>query len=262
MQLGLQNKVAVVLAASRGFGKACAHALAGEGCKVAICSRNEQQIQDTAREISRLTGMELIHGCVDVEDKEQIDSFLEKVVTKWQRVDILVTNAGGPPVKNFEQTSDQEWEKYFRITFMSVVWAIKAVLPVMKQHKWGRIINITSMSVKEPIMDLVYSKALRPAVIGLAKTLSKEVGPWGITVHNIAPGYHLTEGLERIVKKRMEQGEKQEDIYDQWKSTIPLQRIGDASELAALVTFLCSEQAGYMSGNTIQVDGGKLNSIM
>ncbi len=262
MDLGLRDRVAVVLAASKGFGKACALTLAREGCKVAICSRNEQQIQDAAREIKQLTGMEILPGQVDVEFKDQIDSFILNVLAKWKKVDILVTNAGGPPVKNFEETVDQEWEKYFRITFMSVVWAIKAVLPMMKKQHWGRIINITSMSVKEPVMNLVYSNALRPAVIGLAKTLSKEVGAHGITVHNIAPGYHRTDGLERIVKKRMEQGEQRADIYAQWEQSVPLQRIGEASELAALVTYLCSDQASYLTGNTIQIDGGKLNGIM
>jgi 3-oxoacyl-[acyl-carrier protein] reductase len=262
MELGLQQRVAVVLAASKGFGKACALALAREGCKVAICSRNEQQIQQAADEIKKSTGVEIMPGRVDVEFKDQIDSFIAGVLAKWQKVDILVTNAGGPPVKNFEETVDQEWEKYFRITFMSVVWAIKAVLPAMKKQHWGRIINITSVSVKEPILNLIYSNALRPAVIGLAKSLSKEVGAHGITVHNIAPGYHRTDGLERIVKKRMEQGERQADIYAQWEQSTPLRRIGEPAELAALVTFLCSEQAGYLTGNTIQIDGGRVNSIM
>jgi 3-oxoacyl-[acyl-carrier protein] reductase len=262
MELGLHNRIAVVLAASKGFGKASALALAREGCKVAICSRDEQQIQVAATEINRLTGVEIMPGRVDVEHKNQINSFIKNVIDKWQKVDILVTNAGGPPMKNFEQTVDTEWDKYFRITFMSVVWAIKAVLPVMKKQHWGRIINITSMSVKEPIKDLVYSNALRPAVIGLAKSLSKEIGSFGITIHNIAPGYHHTDGLQRLVNRRMEQGEKRDDIYEQWTRSIPLRRLGEVGELAALVTFLCSEQAGYMTGNTIQIDGGKLNSIM
>jgi len=262
MELGLRDKVAVVLAASKGFGKACALALAGEGCKVAICSRNEQQIQQAAGEIHKSTAAEIFPGCVDVEIREQIDSFVAAVLARWQKIDILVTNAGGPPVKNFEETTDQEWEKYFRITFMSVVWAIKNVLPAMKKQKWGRIINITSMSVKEPIKNLVYSNALRPAVIGLAKSLSAEVGPFGITVHNIAPGYHRTDGLERIVKKRVEQGERAADIYAQWEQSTPLRRIGEPAELAALVTFLCSNQAEYLTGNTIQIDGGRVGAIM
>jgi 3-oxoacyl-[acyl-carrier protein] reductase len=197
-----------------------------------------------------------------VEQKQQIVAFIQTALEKWQRIDILVTNAGGPPVKSFEETVDDEWEKYFRITFMSAVWSIRAVLPAMKKQRWGRIINITSISVKEPILNLVYSNALRPAVVGLAKTLSKELGPYGITVHNIAPGYHRTEGLERIVKKRMEQGEQEADIYTQWEQNTPLRRIGEASELAALVTFLCSEAAGYMTGNTIQIDGGRAAGIL
>jgi 3-oxoacyl-[acyl-carrier protein] reductase len=262
MDLGLDKKVAVVLAASKGFGKATALALAREGCRVAVCSRNQEQIRQAAGEIASLSGSEVIPFVADLEHEQQITSFINTVLDKWGRVDILVTNAGGPPVKGFEETIDPEWEKYFHITFMSVVRAIRAVLPAMKKQRWGRIINITSISVKEPIMNLVYSNALRPAVIGLAKTLSKELGPFGITVHNIAPGYHRTEGLERIVKKRMEQGEREADIYSQWEQATPVRRIGDASELAALVSFLCSESAGYMTGNTIQIDGGRASGIL
>jgi 3-oxoacyl-[acyl-carrier protein] reductase len=262
METGLRQRVAIILAASKGFGKATALALAGEGCKIAICSREKEQLTTTAEEIGKKTGSEIITGQADVEHKEQIEAFIQHVLKTWHKVDILVTNAGGPPVKGFEETVDAEWEKYFRITFMSVVWAVKAVLPAMKAQRWGRIINITSISVKEPIVNLIYSNALRPAVVGLAKTLSKEVGPYGITVHNIAPGYHRTDGLERIVKKRMEQGEQRADIIARWEQNIPLRRIGEASELGALITFLCSEQAGYMTGNTIQIDGGQVNGIM
>ena len=131
------------------------------------------------------------------------------------------------------------------------------VIPHMKKNKWGRIINITSISVKEPIMNLIYSNALRLAVVGLAKTLSRELGPFGITVHNVAPGYHKTEGLERIVKRRMENGETEAEIYKEWEKSVPLRRIGEPDDLAALITFLASEKAKYMSGNTIQVDGGR-----
>ena len=262
MDLNLDKKVAVVFAASKGFGKASALALAREGCRIAICSRNREQVHSAAEEIHSLTGAEVIPFVADVEYEQQINSFIKTVLHKWHSIDILVTNAGGPPVKSFEETLDPEWEKYFRITFMSVVWSIRAVLPVMKEQRWGRIINITSISVKEPIMNLIYSNALRPAVIGLVKILSKELGPYGITLHNIAPGYHRTEGLERIVKRRMEQGEQEAEIYDQWEQSIPLRRIGNAAELAALVTFLCSEQAGYMTGNTIQIDGGRSGGIL
>jgi 3-oxoacyl-[acyl-carrier protein] reductase len=132
----------------------------------------------------------------------------------------------------------------------------------MKNAGWGRIINITSVSVKEPLPGLVYSNALRLAVVGLAKTLSRELGPYGITVHNVAPGFHRTNGLERIVRKRMEAGEKREDIFKNWQENVPLRKIGEPEDLAALITFLASDQSRYMSGTTIQVDGGRYGGIL
>ena len=262
MDLGIEGKVAVVFAASKGLGKAAAMELAREGCRVAICSRNKDRINEAAEEIRSETKSDIISAVVDVENAGQISDFLAMVQKKWQKIDILVNNAGGPPVKTFEETEDEEWETYFNITLMSVIRAIRAVIPVMKKQGWGRIINITSISVKEPIMGLIYSNSLRLAVIGLAKTLSRELGPDGITIHNVAPGFHKTDGLERIVKKRVENGEKAEDIYKEWEEAVPVRKIGEPEDLAALITFLASEKAHYMSGTTIAVDGGRVSGVM
>ncbi len=262
MKTNIENKVAVVFAASKGLGKACALELAREGCKVAMCSSDQSRIEAAGEEIRSETGSTVITKVVDVEKGDDIREFIQTVLDRWGTIDILINNAGGPPVKSFDETTDDEWHKYFNITFMSVVHAVKAVLPAMKEQKWGRIINITSISVKEPIMNLIYSNALRAAVVGLAKTLSKELGPYGITVHNVAPGFHKTDGLERIVKKRIEAGEKAEDIYAGWEQSVPLQKIGDPGELAALVVFLASGAASYMTGNTIQVDGGRYSGLL
>ena len=256
MDLEIKNKIAVVFAASKGLGKAAALALAREGCKVAICSRNEEKIKQTALEISEIAGVDVFSQAVDVEHRGQIDLFIKSVIEKWGTIDILVNNAGGPPVASFEQSQDEEWLKWYNITFLSVVRAIKAALPYLKQNNWGRIINITSSSVKAPIENLVYSNSLRLAVVGLAKTLSLELGKFGITVHNVAPGYHLTDGLDRIINKKVEQGANREGVLKIWSQNIPLGRIGDPQDLASLITFLASGKAGYMSGTTIQVDGG------
>jgi 3-oxoacyl-[acyl-carrier protein] reductase len=262
MDLGLKDKVAVVFAASKGLGKAAALELAKEGCRIAICSRDKENIKSTAEEIRSKTKSEVFTSVADVENAKQINEFLSSVHKKWHKIDILVNNAGGPPVKTFEETTDEEWETYFNITFMSVIRAIRAVIPGMKKQKWGRIINITSIAVKEPIMGLIYSNSLRLAVVGLAKTLSRELGPDGITIHNVAPGFHRTDGLERIVKKRMENGEKSEDIYREWEQAVPVRKIGEPEDLAALIAFLASENAHYMSGTTIAVDGGRVTGVM
>ncbi len=262
MDLGLKDRVAVVLAASKGLGRACAESLAAEGCRLAICSRNRAQIEQTAAEINQSTGAEVITGIVDVGSGGEIIQFFDAALAHWGRIDILVNNAGGPPVKSFEETDDEEWHRYFDITFMSVVRAVRAALPAMKKNGFGRIINITSVSVKEPIVNLVYSNALRLAVVGLAKSLANELGPSGITVHNVAPGFYRTEGLERIVQKRIEKGEQRDQIFRQWEQSVPLRKIGDPEELAALVTFLASGKSGYMTGTTIQVDGGRIGSVM
>jgi 3-oxoacyl-[acyl-carrier protein] reductase len=262
MDYKLEDKVAVVLAASKGLGKAAAESLSEEGCRVAICSRDESAVQQAAASIREKTGREVLAFAADVESAAAIRNFFQAVLAKWERVDILVNNAGGPPVKTFDETTDEEWEKYFNITFMSIVRSIREVIPGMKKAGWGRIINITSVSVKEPLPGLIYSNALRLAVVGLAKTLSRELGPFGITVHNVAPGFHRTDGLERIVRKRMEAGEKREDIFKNWQENVPLRKIGEPEDLAALITFLASDQSRYMSGTTIQVDGGRYGGIL
>ena len=255
--MGLKDKVAIVFAASRGLGKGAALALAAEGCKVAICVLNEQALNEAAKEISDQTQAELFTQPVDVKDGHQIENFIANVTAKWGRADILVTNAGGPPVKPFDQTSDDEWHEWFDVTFMSVVRSIKAVLPHMKKQKWGRIINITSISVKMPIENLIYSNSLRMAVVGLAKSLSMELGPFGITVNNVAPGHHLTEGLERIIKKKVEAGMAREEVLAQWIDHTPMRRLGQPEDLAAMITFLASQKAGFITGVTVQVDGGQ-----
>ena len=256
MDFGLQGKKAIVLAASKGLGKAAAEALASEGCALAICARNAEPLQKTARAINKRYQVPVFTGTVDIHDKTNLESFLEESIGKMGGVDILVTNAGGPPVKGFEETTDEEWAYWYEITFMGVVRSIRKVLPQMKKQKFGRIINITSISVKAPVERLIYSNALRLAVVGLAKSLSAELGPLGITVNNVAPGYHLTDGLERIVRKRVEGGESREAVFAQWENKIPMRRIGRPEDLAFLIAFLASERASYITGTTIQVDGG------
>lgn len=262
MDLGIKNKVAVVFAASKGLGKAAAMALAQEGCKVAICSRNAENLGAAEKEIIMSTGTEVYAQVVDVSSRQQIEDFIEKTADKWGHIDILINNAGGPPVASFEDSRDDEWLKWYEITFMSVVRAVKAVVPYMKKNKWGRIINITSSSVKAPVENLIYSNSIRMAVVGLAKSLSIELGPYGINVHNVAPGYHMTDGLERIIVKKVEAGQKRENVLKAWTDNIPVRRIGEPHDLAAMITFLASDKAGYVSGTTIPVEGGNYRGVI
>lgn len=256
MNLNIAEKVAVVLAASKGLGKAAARALAAEGCRLAVCARDEQTLGQSVAQLKELGAADVLGQKADVGDYNSLRAFMINVADRWGSIDILVNNAGGPPVAGFEESSDEEWEKWYTITFMSVVRAVRLALPFMKKNHWGRIINITSISVKAPVENLIYSNALRLAVIGLAKTLSQELGSYGITVNNVAPGYHLTEGLERIIRNKVSAGQKRDDVLAAWEKQIPLGKIGRAQDLAGLIAFLASEQAGYISGTTIQVDGG------
>ncbi len=262
MDLGLKGKKAVVLAASKGLGKAAALALAKEGCSLAVCSRNSENLNKAVIEIKKQTGAQVFAETVDVSDQNSLLQFMRKSADTLGGVDILITNAGGPPVKSFEESTEEEWHYWYEVTFMTVVRSVKSALPIMKKQKWGRIINITSVSVKAPVERLIYSNALRLAVVGLAKSLSMEVGQFGITVNNVAPGYHLTDGLERIIRKRTEAGEDRQDILSDWENKIPMKRIGLPADLAALITFLASEQASYITGTTIQADGGLYSGIL
>jgi 3-oxoacyl-[acyl-carrier protein] reductase len=262
MDLNLKNKVAVVFAGSKGLGKAAAMSLSSEGCRLAICSRDNQNLDNAREAIIAKTGNDVITYVVDVGNKKDIDNFIKLIIDKWQKIDILVTNGGGPPVKPFIDTNDEEWYTWFDNTFMSVVRSIKAVIPSMQQNTWGRIINITSISIKAPIENLVYSNSLRLGVVGLAKTLAAELGPWGITVNNVAPGYHFTDGLERIIKTKVDTGMKRIDVLNQWTDKIPLRRIGVPDDLAGLITFLASDQASYLTGATIQVEGGMYSGVL
>ena len=262
MDLNIKNKVAVVFAGSKGLGKAAAMSLALEGCRVAICSRDKQNLEEAHEDITTNTGGEVFSQIVDVGSKEDIEIFFKQVINKWQKIDILITNSGGPPVKPFVDTNDDEWHTWFDKTFMSVVRSIKAVIPTMQKNKWGRIINITSVSVKMPIENLIYSNSLRLGVVGLAKTLAAELGQWGITVNNVAPGYHLTDGLERIITKKVDAGMQRDDVLIQWTDKIPLGRIGVPDDLAGLITFLASDRASYLTGATIQVEGGIYSGVL
>ncbi|RFZ91856.1 SDR family oxidoreductase [Mucilaginibacter conchicola] len=257
MDLKLTNKVAIVLAASKGLGKAIATTLSAEGAKVIIGSRNADELNTTANEIRQQTGNDVTAITIDVADAESVNRFIEQAGALYGHIDILLNNAGGPPFEKFENFADEQWQKAFDLNLLSMARTSRLVLPYMKPTGSGRIINIISGSVKSVLANSVLSTAMRMGVVGMAKLLADELGPYNITVNNVAPGLILTDRIKHTLPKDVD---TEEAIKEKTKG-IPLGRIGQPEELASLVAFLASEQASYISGQTIQVDGGASRSI-
>ena len=264
MDLGLTGKVALVVAASKGLGRASALALAQEGAQVAIASRNQEMLEQAAQEIRQMSGRAALAIPTNLHQPEEIASLVTRTVKAFGGIDILVNNAGGPPPGMFETLSDEQWQAAFNLTLLSAVRLIRAALPSMKQRQGGRIIHIVSSSVKQPIEGLLLSNALRPGIIGLAKTLSRELAPYQITVNNVCPGRILTDRLRQTsnVQAKMAQGQTEEEVWKDLAKDIPLGRVGQPGELGALVAFLASQHAAYITGTTIQIDGGLTQSLL
>lgn len=263
MDLELSGKTAVVSAGSKGLGKAIALGLAMEGARVAICSRNPDNLSQAAQEIQTKAGSEVLAIPVDVMKPDAITNFVEMVVQRLGRIDILVNNAGGPPMGTFADFDDEAWENAFSLTFMSVVRFVRAVLPHMPKTGGGRIINVTSTSVKQPLENLMLSSAIRPAVIGLAKSLANELAGDGILVNNICPGSIYTDRIKQNVEAQVRStGQSEESVMQEYNAKIPLGRLGQPVELADLAVFLASSRASYITGTTLQVDGGLVRYIM
>lgn len=264
MNLNLKNKNAIVCASSQGLGKAAALDLAEEGVNLAICSRDQDKINKVKEEIHQKINSEIkvIALQVDLDSPDEIQAFYEQVENDLGLVDILVNNNGGPPPSTFEQLSDDDWQKAFNSTMMSCLRLSKLVIPNMKKNAWGRIINISSVSVKTPVNGLFLSNSLRMGVLGWAKALSDELAPHGVTVNTVCPGYTRTERVEAILETQSNSsGLKKEEIEKSIAENIPMKRVGEAEDLAGLITFLASEKADYMTGLAIQVDGGSARTF-
>ena len=202
MEMGLKNRVAVVAASSQGLGRATAEAFAAEGCRLAICARNQQALNAVAEKIRGEYKAEVLAEPFDVTDAGAVRDFVNAVVQKFGGIDICVTNAGGPPAKGFLATTIDEWKRAVDLNFMSAVYFTHAVIPHMQKKRWGRIITITSITTKQPVADLVYSNAVRAAVVGLVKSLANEFGKDGILVNNVGPGYTATDRLKELAHSR------------------------------------------------------------
>jgi 3-oxoacyl-[acyl-carrier protein] reductase len=263
MDLGLKGRVAIVAASSRGLGKACALELAREGARVVICARDVPDLTAAADEIRTSTGAEVLAVQVDLTDAAQIRHLADETLRRFGRIDVLVTNNGGPPAGYFSDFDDEAWLAAHQLTLMSAVRLIRAVLPAMRAQQWGRIVNITSVAVKQPIDNLLLSNVYRPGVTGLAKTLSTQVAGEGITVNNVAPGYTRTDRVVELNRARaLEQGRSPDEVMADMTASYPMHRMGEPEELAALVAFLASERASYITGTTILVDGGYAKGML
>jgi 3-oxoacyl-[acyl-carrier protein] reductase len=263
MDLGLKDRVAIVAASSHGLGKACALELAREGARVVMCARDVGPLTAAAGEIRDATGSEVMALSVDLTDATQIQHLADETLRRFGCIDVLVTNNGGPPSGYFEDLGDDAWLTGHQLTLMSAVRLIRAVLPAMRAQGWGRIVNITSVSVKQPIDDLLLSNVYRPGVIGLAKTLSAQLAAEGITINSVAPGYTRTERVVELFEARAaDRGRTVEQELETTTSDFPMKRMAEPEELGAVVAFLASERASYVTGTTIQVDGGYVRGIM
>ena len=257
MNTGLQGKVAIVAGASQGMGRATAHAFAAEGAVVAMCARTEKTLQAAAAEIRKATSAEIFAQAVDVSDPSEVKQFVGEVASRFGQVNVCVANAAGPPPKTFLDISLEDWQSAFEMNFMSVVHLAREVIPHMQKSRWGRVIAITSTSVRQPIPDLVLSSSIRPGVVGLIKSLAMEFGKDGITFNNVAPGYTATERLIEVAGPRARAaGVSEEEIYQRWAADVPLKRLGKPQEIADAILWLASERASYVTGQTILVDGG------
>jgi 3-oxoacyl-[acyl-carrier protein] reductase len=257
MNTGLKGKAVLVTGASQGMGRATAEALAAEGARVAICARKAETIKPVGDAIKAKYGVEVISEAVDVTDLEKLQAFVRSVEQKFGAIDVVVANGGGPPSKQFAQTTLDDWRKAFELNFMFVAALAHAVLPGMQKRKWGRFITITSTSVRQPIPDIVLSSAVRPAVVGLVKSLAIEYGPHNITFNNVGPGWTATERLHELADLRAKgAGIQKNAIYDKWAAEVPLRRLGKPEEIADAIVWLASDRAAYITGQTILVDGG------
>lgn len=263
MDLGLRGKVALVAAASRGLGRAVAEELAAEGASLVMCARGEKALMEAAGAIRASSGVEVEALAADVSLPEDVDRLVNIALNRFARVDILVTNAGGPPSGTFETLGPEKWDDAVRLTLLSTVNLCRAVLPGMKQRHWGRIINITSITVKQPVEGLMLSNSLRAGVTGFARTLANEVARDGITVNNILPGYTRTQRVEELARATADREKiSVAESMKKWEAEIPMRRLGEPKEFAAVAAFLASERASYITGTSIQVDGGWIKSLL
>ena len=265
MKLGLENKVALVLASSKGLGFACAQSLYTEGANVVICSRSMENLEMAKKKIEKTESLysdNMVFPVIaDLMYENQIENLVRKTLSELRKIDILVHNAGGPPSGPINKITREEWTNSIDLNLLSFIRITNLVIPIMRKQKNGRIIAITSVSVKQPLNNLVLSNTTRLGVVGYAKTLANEYGKDNILVNVVCPGPTLTDRMKELISKTSQETNKSEkEVTKSWIDPIPLGRLGKPEELANLVVFLASEKASYITGTVIQVDGGFVKS--
>ncbi|HPI36585.1 MAG TPA: SDR family oxidoreductase [Ignavibacteriaceae bacterium] len=263
MELGIKNKSVLITAASKGIGKAIAECFLSEGCKVIISSGNKDNLNKTANELSVKYKTKVEWMKCDLNNFEELKELHAFVQTKFDGPDILVNNCGGPIAGYFDVLDESNWEYAYNQVLMSAVRLIKLSVPRMKEKKWGRIINITSLTVKQPIDHLLLSNTFRAGLTAVSKSLSNQLAKFNITVNNLAPGYTLTDRVDHLIKIKAEETKSSiDDVMLSFTKDIPAQRMANPMEIGSVAVFLASEKASYINGTTIQVDGGSIKGLL
>jgi 3-oxoacyl-[acyl-carrier protein] reductase len=263
MDLGIKDRVAIVTGASMGLGRAIARELSREKARVVVSARNETRLRQAAEEIRRETGGQVLPIPADMTSPEQVHALVAETLERWGAVDIAIANAGGPPGTRFETTSAEQFEAAIQMNLMGTVRLAQEVIPGMKRRRWGRFIALTSVSVKQPLPGLVLSNTARTGVVGFVKTLATEMAPHGILCNVVAPGFMRTGRVEELAAERARhEGREAGEVMAEMNARVPAGRMGEPEELAALVAFLASERASYITGTTIPVDGGFVQGLL
>ena len=263
MDLGLRGKVALVAASSKGLGRAVARELAAEGASLVLCARGEAALETARRDIVDETGADAIAVAADVSTTQGVEQVTRAALDRFGHVDILVINAGGPPAGTFDKHDWSAWQGAVDLTLRSAVELTRAVLPGMRDRRWGRIVAVNSIAAKQPVDNLMLSNSIRAAVTGFLRTLANEVAADGITVNTILPGYTRTERVTHLAEANArKEGVDQKEILGRFEREIPMRRLGEPNEFGALAAFLCSERASYITAQSIAVDGGWIKGLL
>ena len=263
MDLGIRNRVALVAASSRGLGREVARRLAEEGARLCLCARGADALRETAAWLREQFQADVLEVACDLTVESEVRALAHKAQARFGTVDILVANSGGPPTGSFLEHDDERWKMAVDLNLFSTVRLCREVIPMMTKNHWGRIVLMTSIAVKQPLDGLILSNSVRAAVIGLGKTLASELGPQGILVNSVCPGYFLTDRVRDLARASAQKtGGNPEDLLERFARSSPLGRVGDPQEFGSLVAFLCSERASFITGSTLAIDGGFCRSLM